>query len=186
MHESKGLVSCLAAASCHTPKSSTLVWQKQATNTFEKVVIFEKKVKILKKNTKVLKKYPKILKQKKPKLPTCSLFSLSSVRPCLTLVSRGLRALSKSVGSPLAQSRPRATLARDSGQLHSAREYNRHYTVLHKTIYKNSKLFKIRFKILQVLFQNFVKLKVKDFLYFFSICIFSNFKKIFLKIYRKF
>ncbi len=50
------------------------------------------------------------------------------LREFLALASRGLRALGKSVESRTQPVSSRATLARDSRQMHLARVYSRHYT----------------------------------------------------------
>ncbi len=62
--------------------------------------------------------------------PTRALFSLSSVCPRLALASCGLRALGKSVENRTHPVSSRATLAQDSRQMHSARKYSRHKTMV--------------------------------------------------------
>ncbi len=62
--------------------------------------------------------------------------------------------------------------------------------MLHETILKNTSLFKTCSKISQILLKVLPDSKSdsklrKDFLYLISICVFSNFKKIFLKINSK-
>ncbi len=68
-------------------------------------------------------------------LPTRALFSLSSVHPRCALASRGLIALGKSVESRTRPVSSRATLARDTHQMHSGRVCSWHNNFAKKYFY---------------------------------------------------